>query len=403
MNNNTRIKIRAKDLRLGMYVCELDKPWEETPFLFKGFELTETADIEAVNQHCEYVYIDMHRTQVDHMVLDEARPSFAPAGKSARFDQEIQAADSTRKQTSRLIKSFIEDVRFGNSVDVQLGRSAVSECVASILRNPDAMMYVAKLHSQAEYASQHAFNVCVYAILLGRAAGLSPKMLEHIGTCGLLHDVGKISIAEEVLNKEGPLTPADRNTLRQHPKLGRDILMSARNVYDGAVDVAYCHHEHLDGSGYPRGLHEVQLNLHTKIVSVVEIYDDITSDRPYRPSRSHLDAHLILSKLVRQHKIDAGLTDRFLAYLGTYPPGTLVEMSNGEIAVVLETNPAQRLRPRILIVRDRERNPVEIPVDMAARLQDERGQPYKVKFVHPPGHLGIDLRQYQEAIAQAFK
>ncbi|SMF96577.1 HD-GYP domain, c-di-GMP phosphodiesterase class II (or its inactivated variant) [Methylomagnum ishizawai] len=402
MSNTERVKIRAKDLRLGMYVCELDRPWSETPFLFEGFELASPADIQAVTQYCEYVYIDMHRTHVVHMVLDEIREPFSRAGKSASFDQEIQAAESTREQTSSLLKSFIDDIRFGQSVDVQLGQSAVSECVASILRNPDAMLYMAQIRNKGEQSSQHAFNVCVFSILLGRYLGLSPKALEGLGTCGLLHDVGKISIADSLLNKPGRLNAEEQAILRQHPKLGRDILMSARNVYAGAVDVAYCHHEHVDGSGYPRGLHDVQLNLHTKIVSIVETYDDVTSERPYRPARTHLDAIMLLNKKAKSNKFDAKLVERFLACLGTYPPGSIVELSNGDVALVLETNPGQRLRPRILVVRDPDHNPVERLVDMAEQQVDGRGQPYKVKLVRPPGYLDIDPRQYRDTLIKLF-
>lgn len=387
---------------MGMFVCELDKPWAETPFLYEGFELGSLADVQAVIEQCNYVYIDMHRTQVINMVLDDVRQPFANGGKSASFDKEIRAAESTREQTSNLVKSFIDEIRFGNSVDVQLGKAAVSECVASVLRNPDAMVYVSKIRNKSEFTSQHAFNVCVFSILLGRSVGLSPKVLENLGTSGLLHDVGKISIADGILNKSERLNAEESAILRQHPRLGRDILMSGRNIHAGAVDVAYCHHEFLDGSGYPRGLHEVQLNLHTKIVSIVEAYDAITSDRPYRMGCSHLDAMMILHKMVKSHKLDANLAERFLECLGTYPPGSVVETTNGEVAIVLETNPTQRQRPRILVVRDGEKKPVEKLVDMAATLRDEHGAPYKVKHVHPPGYLGIDPRHYRDAIMRAF-
>lgn len=402
MNQIERVRIRVKDLRLGMYVCELDRPWHETPFLFEGFELSSPGDIETVKQHCEYVYIDMRRTQVEHMVIDDLSGSVF-SKKSASFDKELQAADTTYTQTSTLVKSFLDEVRFGSSVDVQLSKSAVSECVASIMRNPDAMMYMAQMRDKGEQATQHAFNVCIFSILLGRLAGLSHKELENVGTCGLLHDVGKIMISEKILNKKEPLLPEELAILREHPRYGRDILMSARNVYIGAVDAAYCHHENLDGSGYPRGLSGDQLGLNAKIIGIVEKYDDITSTRPYRDARTHLDAAVMLNKMVKLGRLDEKLSAGFIAYLGTYPPGTIVEMNNGEVAVVLETNPAQRLRPRILVVRDRDHNLIERVVDMAITAHDEIGNPYRVKLVHPPGYLGIHLRDHQQAILAAFR
>lgn len=403
MDHIERVRIRARDLRLGMFVCELDRPWHETPFLFEGFELNSTEDIETVRKYCDYVYIDMRRTeQVEHMVMDDLSGAAWFGKKSASFTQEFQAADSTYRQTSTLVKSFLDEVRFGSGVDVQLSKSAVSECVASVLRNPDAMMYMAQMRDKGEQAIQHSFNVCIFSILLGRLAGLSHKELENVGTCGLLHDVGKIMISEKILGKKEPLLPEEIAILREHPRLGRDILMSARNIYSGAVDAAYCHHENLDGSGYPRGLTGEQIALNARIIGIVEKYDDMTNVRPYRDARSHLDAAVILNKMVKLGRLDDKLSSGFIAYLGTYPPGTIVEMSNGEVAIVLETNPAQRLRPRILVVRDTDRQPVERVVDLAVTGHDARGLPYKVKLVHPPHYLGIELRNYQQAIIEAF-
>jgi HD-GYP domain-containing protein (c-di-GMP phosphodiesterase class II) len=398
-----RVRVQARDLRLGMFVCELDRPWLETPFLMQGFELNTPADIEAVQEHCEYVYVDMLRTS---LAQNRSRVptwnSFRSPQKTTSFDKEIQAAETATKQTSNLVRTVLDDIRFGGGgVDVQMSKEAVSGCVASILRNPDAMVFMTQMQEKSEWVGQHAVNACVYAIIMGRLIGLNAKQLEDLGTCGLLHDIGLVSIPDEILNKPGRLTEEEHAIVRQHTRLGRDILMSGRKVYSGTVDVAFGHHEHLDGSGYPRGLQGSALNLNCRIVSVVEKYDSIVSARPYRPAYTHLDALNRLSKMVKENHLDKEVVDYFVSYLGIYPPGSIVELSNGEKAIVLETNPGQRMRPKILVVRDRDNNPIAARfVDMASTQADEQNQPYKIKAVHRPGAFGINLPDYRNVVMQ---
>lgn len=404
LNYVEKVKLRVGDLRLGMYVCELDRPWLETPFLFQGFELKTDADIEAVSKYCEYVYIDLLRTRTVEITLDAAPPprSFFNEHGIKGFDQEVEKAETARERTSNLVKRFIDDVRFGNSLDVHLAKAAVSECVAGILRSPDALMFVSQMRERDENLCQHAFNVCVYAIMLGHTAGLEARELENLGTCGLLHDIGKVSISDKILNKQGPLTDEEFAIVQQHTALGRDILMSGRNVFSGTVDVAYGHHENVDGSGYPRGLEGHQLNINCKIVAIVEKYDALVSPRPFRPAYNHLDAIDILNQMATKNRLDPPLTTAFINAMGIYPPGSVVELSTGEVAIVLQSNPKQRLRPQILTVRDASAKPVEVLVDMALKNTDDRGRPYRIKAVRRPDDFGINLNHYRSTILHSL-
>ncbi len=397
------VKLKVGDLRKGMFVCELDRPWEDTPFLFEGFELETDEDIEAVRRHCDYVYIDLGRTQVVNVKIEEGpEHSFMYAQGRASLEKEMAAAEATKKNTSGLVKSFADDIRFGNSIDVKMAKHAVSQCVESVLRNPDAMMLLTWMKDKNPMISKHAFNVCVYSIILGRLLGYDAGQLEDIGTCGLLHDIGNVAIPAELLNKTTPLSEEEFSIIKEHTTRGRDILMSARNIYDGAVDVAYGHHECPDGSGYPRGLKDQQINQYCRIVGVVDKYEAITRHTPYRSAQNHLDAVHLLNLLADHNKIDKQLCATFVSYLGFYPPGTIVDLSTGEVAIVLKSNSRQRLRPQVLIVRDAERNPIERFVDLAKTTLDEKGKPYKIRMVHLPGYSGIDLAQYQKAVISAY-
>ncbi len=397
-----KIRLRACDLRPGMFVCELDRPWLDTPFLLQGFEVENDTDIEAVMQYCEYVYIDLMRTKVVRVTIDELPGSFTNERKRTFNEKDMEAAKSTRKHTSKLIKSFIEEIRFGQSLDIQLAKSAVSDCVVNLIKNPEAMMFVTRMRNKDETLNQHAFNVCVYSIVLGRLLNYDSTQLEHIGICGLLHDMGKVNIPDRILNKPGPLTDEETAIIQTHAKEGRDILMSGRDIFSGTVDVAYGHHENLDGTGYPRGLLGHQMNLNCKIVTIVDKYEAIVSPKPYRPAGDHLSAVAILNQLARDNKIDKSLTAAFVSYLGIYPPGSIVELSSGEVGIVLESNSNQRLRPQILVVRDANKAPTQLFVDMSEKTVDEKGRPYRIVTVRRPGDFGIDLNQYYDVILQVF-
>ena len=396
-----KVKLSVGDLRPGMYVCELDRPWLETPFLLQGFELKNFSDIKAVMDYCEYVYIDMRRSKSNEEKEEDAKPVASMMNARTHFPQKsMDTADETRKQTSDLIKTFLDEICFGHSPDIQLAHSAASDCVAHVVRNPDAVMFLARLRGKYDNASRQAFNVCVYSIILGRLLGLDSLKLENLGTSALLHDMGFVGIPDAVLNKPGTLNAGEMAIVQTHPRTGRDILISGRNIFSGAVDVAFGHHENLDGTGYPRGLSGHQINLFTKIVSVVDKYDSIMSPMPYRPAGDHLDAVSILKKLAKANKIDAAITFRFIAYLGVYPPGCVVELSSEEVAIVTQSNPRQPLRPKVLVVRDCDKQPVQRFVDLAEKNHDERGRPYRIVSVRRPGEFGINADQCFEQIMQ---
>jgi hypothetical protein len=145
-----------------------------------------------------------------------------------------------------------------------------------------------------------------------------------------------------------------------------------------------------------------QLNTNCRIVAVVDKYDAMTTHRTYREGYDHLSAVAILNTLAKENKIDAPLKARFISYLGVYPPGSLVELNTGEIAIVIGATPDKRLRPQILVVRDAEKNPVERFVDMSEKMQDQNSTLYRIVTVHRPGEFGIEVSRYFDLIAHAF-
>jgi HD-GYP domain-containing protein (c-di-GMP phosphodiesterase class II) len=399
-----KIKLNVVDLRPGMFVCELDRPWLDNPFRSQGFNIKDKHDIEVITRYCKYVYIDPMRNNSPKATIDDTPLGsfWKPTNNSFQLEGFKKAA-AKREQTLNLIKSFVNEIRSGQSLDIQLAKAAVSECLSCILSDPEPMMFLTRLRNREEYASQHALNVCIYSLVVGNLLGLDRQHLENLGTCGMLHDMGAVVIPEYILNKPGKLNTQETLIMQTHAAQGRDILMSGRNLFNGIVDVAYGHHENLDGTGYPRGALGSELNMNCKIVAVVDKYDAISSMRPYRRrAGDHMNGVSILNKLAKGNKIHGKLTSIFISNLGFYPSGSIVELSSGEVGIVVNANPDEPLRPLILVLRNQHKDIARYWVDLAQRKVDSQGHPYRIASVRRPGDYGIDLGQSYDLIVQAF-
>jgi HD-GYP domain-containing protein (c-di-GMP phosphodiesterase class II) len=397
-----KVRLHVSDLRAGMFVCDLDRPWLETPFPLEGFEVQDDKAINIVMQYCQYVHIDLDRSRVDEVgVLLPPGLFFNKKGTPFQL-KDIEQAELIRKETTNLIKTCFDEIRYGINPDLQLAKAASSECLASVLRNPEIMMFLVQLRSKEGHMGQDAFNTCIYSLVLGQLLGFSHSQLENLGISGLLHDMGKVSIPEEILYKEGKLTDEELIIVQSHSQAGRDILLASGFFSIGTVDVAYGHHENLDGSGYPRGLQGDQLSMHCKIVGVVDKYDAITSLMPFRPAHDHIKAVCILNNLVKENKIDGKLAAQLISYLGIYPPGTIVELTSKEVGIVINSDPRHRLRPQILLVRDAHKEPCQRIVDLTEKTFDERGRAYRVASVRNPGDFGISPKEYFNLIMQSL-
>lgn len=399
------VRVDVKDLKIGMFVSKLDRPWLETNFWFQGFEIKTQADIDAVQRQCEFVFIDVAKqTKVPQYVARSTgyTPDFLekvqPPDKRSSFRREIGKAEVIYQKTSGLVKSFMEEVKFGRPINVLAAKKAVAYCVDSVLNAPDALMLMTQLKNRDEYTAQHSMNVCIFSIALGRQINLPVEELNHVGLCGMMHDMGKMQVPLEVLNKPGSLTPEELAVMQSHTSRGWKILMATSGMYGGAVDVAYTHHERLDGKGYPRQLKAEQITPYARMVAIADMYDAVSSDRVYKKGRSHLDAIKILTESSSSGHLDPGLAMKFIECLGIYPAGSLVELNSGEIAMVIEVNPRAKLKPKILMLRDANEQPCrEFVVDLALAGANFDGQPLKISTVLRADDCGIDLLKYYQS------
>jgi HD-GYP domain-containing protein (c-di-GMP phosphodiesterase class II) len=428
-----KLKVSVSELRIGMYVAELDIPWLESNFAMQGFEIRTQRQLDKIRQLCRYVYIEQeekaertslidgsprHRSLWRGMLKHFSRPAAKkplpvvhnlhapftsgwiseqrPPKRTATFSEEFACADTLHKEADLVVKSIMRDIYNGKTIDAKLAKEVVENYVGSILRTPDTLLLLAQLKNRDQYAVQHSMNVCIFAVAFGRYLNLPVDQLNELGLSGLMHDMGKIKVPAEILHKPGKLDPEEMHIMRKHATWGRQILMETPGMPKIAIEVAHSHHEHCDGKGYPRKLTKSQISPFARIVAIADTYDAITSNRVHQDGCSHLDALRLLIDETRGH-LDHSLVVGFIECLGIYPPGCLVLLGTGEIGIVTEINPEQKLRPKIIVVRDENKQFCdEKYIDLAASAFERQGEAYTIRSVVKPELYNIDINHYRQ-------
>ncbi len=390
-------KISVQDLRVGMFVVELDKPWEESSFMFQGLELQSAADVLAIQKECVHVWVDFDEFSMQKPVNANGLPGKGGSTlDDVPVEEELDKASEVHQLASQAITDLFEEIRLGAEVDGGKIKQAVNGCVDSILRNPDASVWLTRIQAKHAETAQHSLNVSALSIVMAKSMGMRNREMEDIGICGMLHDVGKMSVSTEVLAKKGPLSEEEMAEVQKHTRYGRDILMSTKSVMSGAADVAHSHHERVDGLGYPRRLTDDKIPVFAKIVSIAEAYDTMTNTQPYREAVSPSDA---LQELYakRGTQFDEDLVIRFIDAIGIFPPGSIVEMLNNEVGIVL-SNTSDKLRPRVIMILDALGEPTKQRIVNLSQLDvDSQGDIYQIKTTHSDGSYGINVGDFQRA------
>lgn len=396
-------KMHVGDLRVGMFVCKLDKDWLETPFLMQGFTIEEEADIDVISEYCKFVWIDDLKSAKNTDLTESSNPGTASFARPDPqiFAYEVPVEEERRKmfgtfrEARSLTKSMLDDIRLGGVINTDQAKSTVNECVRSVIRHPDALQWMSKMRDENEYTAEHCLNVCILAIAFGRHLGMTEDELHNLGMCGLLHDVGKMKVPPEVLNKPDVLTKQEMRIMMAHTIHGRNLLLSSPGLYGSAVDVAYSHHERIDGLGYPRKLPGANISRIAKIIAIVDAYDAMTADRCYQSAKTSTEAIRIIYRERGTH-FDEQLALKFLQTVGLYPPGSIVELHTGEVGIVIEANQRFRQLPRVTIVRDAQKQPVaeEYVLDLSLIEKNELSRDYLIKQVWRDKSFGISLRDH---------
>ena len=400
-----KLRITVDRLQIGMSVLELDRPWIETPFLLQGFTISNRSDIKAIQEYCQYVYIDAESMPFQGKVNKKADSDTHKPGlfnniykkpievSSTTVEKEMSTAHSIHTKASSLVKSSMEEIILGNAINEEDLKQNVTDTVESIVRNPDAMMWLTRLKTKDIHSSSHSVNTCILSVTFGRYIGLPKNELEKLAVSALMHDIGKLQIPTEVLNKPGKLTDNEKKIIRQHPISSRNLLMSAGNYFLPAVDVAYGHHERLDGTGYPRGLSSTHISPFARILAIVDTYESMTSEQVYREELTPFETLKFINSN-KATKFDAQLVKLFIKLIGVFPIGSIIELTSGEIGIVITSNRDDNLRPKILIMLDKNKMAIERKIINLARSNvDQLGRAIKIARTLRKGDYGIDQQQ----------
>ncbi len=403
-----RVLISVNQLKLGMFVVELDRPWLGTTFLFQGFRIQNPDEIARLKEQCDAVYVDIEKS-VTHRTSPLLNPFEVQQAKhglvyemSAPFEEEIKSANEIRAVTQHCIEELFDDVEHGRNINMPAVKQVVNDTVDGILRNPDAHVCLTQLKGWDTYTAQHSINVCILSLAFARHLGLPRTQMEMLGVGALLHDIGKLKTPLEVLNKPDKLTDDEFMLMKAHPLHGREIIEQKYGLSHQIADIAFSHHERIAGSGYPRGLDGEDISFWGKLVAIVDVYDAITSDRCYHQGMAPTEA---LTKMYgwRMTDFDAELLEQFIQTVGIYPVGTLVELMSGEVGIVISVNPVSRLRPKVDLLLDANKNPYypSRVVNLAEQSSDGNSAPYSIRTVLPAGTYGISIREHLATYQQA--
>lgn len=356
-------RISTKDVRLGMYISEFCGSWMDHPFWRARFLLETEDDLISIRASAvKELWIDTGRgLDVDETVAvvtqpqasEEARAllnSIEPtkAAPTADLGAEITKARKLHAHARSAVIHMFDNVRMGKALNTEHAHKLVEEIASSVSRHPHAFISLARLKNVDEYTYLHCVAVCGLMIALARQLELPEDQVRQAGMAGLFHDLGKMCISDKILNKPGKLTSEEFAIMQHHSEMGAHILTQSGQVSDLVIDVCLHHHEKVDGSGYPHKLQDSAISLFAKMGAVCDVYDAISSDRPYKKGWLPAESIHKMAEWSRGH-FDQRIFQAFVKTLGIYPTGSLVQLASGHLAVVVEQNSISLLKPKVKI------------------------------------------------------
>lgn len=400
-------KVAVDRLRPGMFVHDLGLGWLDHTFLRNRFPIKDESQIEKLREHgVSDVYIDTDRgddvpdaptqQEIDAQVKEHLAAAAAggdPGAPTVPLKQEMIQARKLHAEAVHLVHSIMNDARLGKQIQIEQVEPLVERMVGSILRNRDAILILSRVKRKDDYTFQHSVGVCALMMSFVRSIGFEGRIIEEIGIGGLLHDIGKMMVPEEILNKPGKLTEDEFKIMKEHVELGLEVLEQYPEITPAALIVTGQHHERMDGSGYPAGLKGDEITQFGQMAAIVDIYDAVTSNRVYHTAMEPAEA---LRKMFEwsPKALNRDLVDQFVRTLGIYPVGTLVRLKSNRLAVVLSRGKQDPMKPAVSVVMETQGRRLIGPQYL--NLEDQSREPFqdKIVAVESPQAWGIEPARF---------
>lgn len=393
--------IPSSEIRIGMYVHRLDRPWVETPFMFQGFEVRDEEELEKLKQLTRHVYvmvpdeeIELTRAPAEHRhplresdVLHQVSYT-----EHSPVEQELERARPSHEVLAQLIVEIRKVMQTGRALNIDVLKQPVSQMVNSIVKNPDAYIWLTSIKKFDSFLYKDALTCAVLGTALGRRLGIRTEDLGELATGCLLMDIGKLSLPAELVHKSGRLGHDEWEQMKTHVELGVRFLERQSSNKRRILDVVRTHHERIDGSGYPAGSSADLIPLFGQIAGIVDQYVAVTSPRPFAKAMSPSEAETLLYQQ-RGLALDELLVDYFIQTLSTYPTGALVELSSGEVALVKAQSPHFRLKPSVILLLDANKQPYGNYTLVHLDDYKRDGRAVNIRRTLPAGACGLEIEE----------
>lgn len=395
-------KISVRFLKIGMFVSKLDRPWLGTPFPFQGFVVKSNEQVAKVRHFCKTVTIDIARgVGADSYLMEQKVPKKKLFENTMEYpelstvQEELPAAKEALESANQDVECIMEDITHSKKINMKAIKNVVVPILESIVRNSDAFMWLSQLREKDAFIYSSAVDGCALAIALGRHIGLPKESMETLAIGVLLMDVGKTMVPRDILENSHQLSDEELVELKKHVSYSLELLRDKPGINKDILDIASTHHEHFDGSGYPEGMVGVSIPIYGRMAAIIDCYVGLTSSRD---TGTCMSPHLALQNMYnrRNTHFQDELIEQMLQCMGVYPTGTLVEMSSGEVGIVLSQNRKRRLRPTVMMLLDKDKKKYSEygVVNLIEQLNDNDGLPYSIKSTLDPGAYGIDAKEF---------